>query len=111
VVLAQNGRPLAYMSKTIGPIETRWSIYSKGMLAIMEAIWMWQPYLLDQKFQIWTDQKGLKFFLEHQVVTLEQKKCVSKLLGSRMISFIEGRTKLVANTLSRQPTSLAKPDW
>jgi hypothetical protein len=34
------------------------------MLAVMEAIKMWRPYLLGRKFQIQTDQKGLKFLLE-----------------------------------------------
>jgi hypothetical protein len=37
-VLAQNGKPLAYMSKAIGPKQQGWSVYSKEMLAIMEAI-------------------------------------------------------------------------
>ncbi|KAA8525944.1 hypothetical protein F0562_007956 [Nyssa sinensis] len=46
VVLAQQGRPLAYMSKAIGPKKQGWSVYSKEMLAVMEAIRLWRPYLL-----------------------------------------------------------------
>jgi hypothetical protein len=80
-VLAQRGRPLAYMSKAIGPKKQGWSVYSKEMLAIMEAIRLWRPYLLGRHFQIWTDQKSLKFFLEQRVVTPKQQKWVSKLLG------------------------------
>jgi hypothetical protein len=37
-VLAQQRCPLAYMSKAIGPKKQGWSVYSKEMLAIMEAI-------------------------------------------------------------------------
>jgi hypothetical protein len=70
-ILAQNGRPLAYMSKAIGPKKYGWSVYSKEMLAIMEAIRMWRLYLVGQHFQIWMDQKSLKFFLEQRVVTPE----------------------------------------
>jgi hypothetical protein len=51
-VLAQQGRPLAYMSKAIRPKKQGWSVYSKEMLAIMEAIRLWQPYLLGRHFQI-----------------------------------------------------------
>lgn len=51
------------------------------MLAIMEAIKTWRPYLLGQKFQIWTDHKSLKFLLEQRIITPEQQKWVSKLVG------------------------------
>lgn len=51
-VLAQNGRPLAYMSKALGQKKHGGSVYSKEMLAIMKAIRMWQPYLLCRHFQI-----------------------------------------------------------
>jgi hypothetical protein len=37
-VLMQQGRPLAYMSKAIGPSKQAWSVYAKEMLAILEAI-------------------------------------------------------------------------
>jgi hypothetical protein len=70
-VLPQNGKPLAYMSKAIGPRQRGWSVYSKEMLAIIEAIRLWRPYLLGRRFQIWTGQKSLKFFLEQRVVTPE----------------------------------------
>ena len=63
-VLSQKGRPIAYLSKALGPSKRAWSIYSKEMLAIMVAVKLWRPYLLGRKFQIWTDQKSLKFLLE-----------------------------------------------
>jgi len=103
-VLAQKGKPLAYMSKAIGPRKRGWSVYSKEMLAIMEAIRLWRPYLLGRRFQIWTDQKSLKFFLEQRVVTLEQQKWVSKLLGyDYEIIYRPGRTNSAADALSRRP--------
>lgn len=36
-VLTQKGRPLAYLSKTLGPMKRGWSVYSKEMLAVSEA--------------------------------------------------------------------------
>jgi len=42
------------------------------MLAIIEAIRLWRPYLLGRHVQIWTDHKSLHFFLEQRVVTPEQ---------------------------------------
>ena len=38
VVLTQQGRPIAYMSRALGIAKRTWSIYAKKMLAIAEAI-------------------------------------------------------------------------
>ncbi|XP_057495630.1 uncharacterized protein LOC130780625 [Actinidia eriantha] len=94
------GRPLAYMSKAIGPRKMGWSVYSKEMLAIVEAIRLWRPYLLGRRFQIWTDQRSLRFFLEQRVVSPEQQRWVSKLLGyDYEIIYRPGRTNSANTTL------------
>jgi len=51
-VLSQRGRPIAYLSKALGSAKKAWLVYAKEMLTIMEAIKLWWPYLLSQKFQI-----------------------------------------------------------
>jgi len=50
------------------------------MLAIVEAIRIWRPYLLGHKFFIQTDQRSLKYFLDQHVATPEQQKWVTKLM-------------------------------
>lgn len=47
-VLGQKGRPIAFLSKALGPSKKNWSVYSKEMLAITEAIKLWRSYLLGQ---------------------------------------------------------------
>jgi hypothetical protein len=59
VVLSQQGRPVAYLSRALGPRKKAWPIYSKEMLAIVEAIRCWRPYLLGRKFQILINQCSL----------------------------------------------------
>jgi len=44
------------------------------MLAIIEAIRLWHPYLLGKKFFIQTDHRSLKYLLEQRIVTPEQQK-------------------------------------
>lgn len=51
-VLQQNGRPVAFMSRALGISKQSWSTYSKEMLAIVEAIRTWRPYLLGRNFFI-----------------------------------------------------------
>ena len=72
VVLTQQGKPIALMSRALGVSKLSWSTYSKEMLAIIHVIQTWRPYLLRQKFYIQTDQQSLKYLLEQRVVTPEQ---------------------------------------
>ncbi|KAL9429506.1 hypothetical protein AB3S75_031335 [Citrus x aurantiifolia] len=63
-ILQQQGQPIAFMSRALGVTKKSWSTYAKEMLAIIEAIRVWRPYLLGRKFIIQTDQRSLKYLLE-----------------------------------------------
>ena len=105
-VLTQQGRPIAYMSRALGVTKRSWSIYAKEMLAIVEAIRTWRPYILGRKFFIRTDQRSLKYFLEQRVATSEQQKWVAKLLGyDYEIIYRPGKENSAADALSRRPNS------
>lgn len=106
-VLTQQGRPLAFMSQALGVTKLSWSIYAKEMLAILQAIRIWRPYLLGKKFFIKTDQRSLKYLLEQRIVTPEQQKWVAKLLGyDYEIIYRPGRENSAADALSRVPGSV-----
>lgn len=101
-VLSQQGRPIAFMSRALGNSKRSWSIYAKEMLAIIHAIQTWRPYLLGRKFIIHTDQRSLKHLLEQRVVTPEQQKWISKLLGyDYEILYKPGKENDAADALSR----------
>jgi len=59
-------RPIAFLSRTIQPVERNYKIYDKELFAIVEAITKWRQYLLDatEKFKVWTDHENLKYFRE-----------------------------------------------
>lgn len=80
-VLVQTGRPLAFLSKALGQRKLEWSTYVKEMMAVIEAVRLWRPYLMGRKFRIVTDQQPLKHMLEQRIVTPEQQKFVAKLMG------------------------------
>jgi len=106
VVLTQQGRPIAYMTRALGVTKRTWSIYAKEMLAIVEAIRIWRPYILGRKFFILTDHRSLKYFLEQRVATSEQQKWVAKLLGyDYEIIYRPGKENSAADALSRRPSS------
>jgi hypothetical protein len=58
-ILLQEGHPLAYVSKPLGPKTQGLSIYEKEYLAILIAIEQWRSYLQLAEFIIYTDQKSL----------------------------------------------------
>lgn len=58
-VLQQEGHPVAYMSKPLGPRHRGLSTYEKECIAILMAVEQWRPYLQHGEFFIHTDQKSL----------------------------------------------------
>lgn len=106
VVLTQQGKPIAYMSPALGITKKSWSTYAKEMLAIVEAIPMWRPYLFRRKFFVQTDQRSLKYFLDQCVATPEQQKWLAKLMGyDYEIIYRPNSENSVADALSHQPNS------
>lgn len=101
-VLSQQGQPIAFMSRALGPTKQSWSVYAKEMLAIIHVIQTWRPFLLGIKFYIQTDQCSLKYWLEQRIATPEQQKWVTKLLGyDYEITYKPGRDNNAADALSR----------
>jgi hypothetical protein len=58
-VLQQDGHPIAFVSKALGPKSQGLSTYEKESLAILLAVDQWKAYLLPVEFIINTDQRSL----------------------------------------------------
>lgn len=102
-VLTQNGRPIAYMSRSLRVVKQSWSTYAREMLAIVVAVRTWRPHLLGRHFTIQTDQKSLRFLLEQRILTPEQQKWMGKLDGyDYKITYKPGVTNKVVDALSRR---------
>ena len=99
-VFTQQGLPIVFMSRALGVTKLSCSTYAKEILAILQAIQTWRPYLLGEKFF----QQNLKYPLEQRIVTPEQQKKVAKLQGyGYEIIYCPGRENSVAEVLSRVP--------
>lgn len=68
-VLLQQGHPLAFISKALGPKTQGLSTYEKEYLAILIAVDHWRPYLLHDEFVIFTDQKSLTHLNDQRLHT------------------------------------------
>ena len=118
-VLIQEGHPIAFYSKALGPVNQKLSIYEKEFLAILMAVDKRCSYLQRGPFTIYTDHKIL-CNLEDQVLSSDlQKKAMTKLFGLQYkFQYKKGVNNIVAYTLSRvgnlfhiQAISVAQPVW
>ncbi|GFO16304.1 retrovirus-related pol polyprotein from transposon 17.6 [Plakobranchus ocellatus] len=60
-ILHQNGRPVAFFSRTLNQSERKHSSVEKEAYAIVEALRKWRHYLIGRHFQLVTDQKSVAF--------------------------------------------------
>jgi len=104
---------VAFLSRTMPPMERNYEIYNKELLAIVEALDKWQQYLLDtvEKFEVWTDHENLKYFKESHKLNGRQARWYLKLQDySFTLRHIPGKTDKKADILSRKEKVNTKED-
>lgn len=120
-VLQQDGHPIAFLSKALGPRASGLSAYEKECMAILEAIEHWRSYLQLGEFEIRTDQRSLVHLEAQRLTTVWQHKAFTKLMGLQYrICYKKGADNRAADALSRRAhepgeelmaISECKPAW
>ena len=106
-VLSQNGHPILYVSRKLSEAERRYSNIEREGLAIVWACQRLQNFLLGKKFKIETDHKPLLFIfgsecaLKTEVSQRLMKFALKMMKYDYEIHYIEGKTNVIADTLSR----------
>lgn len=120
MVLLQDGHPLAFISKALGPRTRGLSTYEKEYLAILVAVEQWCSYLQHAEFVIHTDHRSLMHVTDQRLHTPWQLKLYTKLVGLQYkIVYKAGSSNLAADALSRHPDppaqllaiSSSQPAW
>lgn len=102
-VLSQEGHPIAYLSKALGPRSRGLSTYEKECMAILLAVDHWRAYLQHQEFVIITDHHSLVHLADQRLHTPWQQRAFTKLLGLQYkIIYRKGSSNAVADALSRK---------
>ena len=103
-VIMQQGKPIAFFSKSLGPKAAAASTYEKEALAILEALKKWKHYFASTSLIIKTDQQSLKYIQEQKLVEGIQHKLLIKLLGyNYRVEYKKGKENKAADALSRAP--------
>jgi hypothetical protein len=118
-VLMHEGRPLSFLSRTLGPKVAGLSTYDKESLALIEALKKWKHYISEATLILRIDQQSLKHIAYQILVQGIQHKLLIKLLGyNYTIEYKKGHENKAADALSRRPrhinlmaTSTAIPLW
>ena len=78
----QKWHPIAFLSKSLSPVERNYEIHDKEMLAIVWALEEWRHFLEGTKhqFEIWMDHKNLEYFMTAKKLN-QRQACWSLLLA------------------------------
>ncbi|CAF4396760.1 unnamed protein product [Rotaria sordida] len=109
VLMQNNGnseRPIAYESRQLNDVESRYSIYEQELLAIIVCLRTWRYYLEGITFIIHIDQKSL----QHISMQKHLSRCMVRWIEylqqfNFKIEYKPGRESIVANALSPLYTS------
>ena len=119
-------RLVAFISKSMNPMEKNYKIYDKEMLAIIRYLEVWRYYLKEIKvqFEIWMDHKNLQYFITSQKLNYRQARQVLYLSRFNFVlKHVPGKSIEKVDRLSKRPDqqegvennnedrTLIKPEW
>ena len=103
-------QPIAFLSKKMLPAETRYPVHEQELLAIITALGAWRHYLYGAKFVVRTDHKSLEHFKTQPLLSGRQSRWKDIIANFDFtIEYVEGKTNVVADGLSRRADHIIKP--
>ncbi|KAL9975044.1 hypothetical protein ACROYT_G012160, partial [Oculina patagonica] len=113
--LNQNGKPVAFFSRTLQGSELKHSSIEKEAQAIIEAVRHWRHFLTGRHFILKTDQKSVSYMFDKQHSgKIKNEKFLRWRLELSCFSFDifyrPGRDNIPADTLSRTTCAMPTED-
>ena len=98
-VISQDGQPIAFYSRKLQPVQTRYTTTERELLSIVETLKEFRNILLGQKIIIYTDHKNLTYnnFNTERVM---RWRLILEEYGPEL-HYVKGEHNLVADALSR----------
>lgn len=101
VVLMQQGRPIAYLSKALSGTTRFCSVYGCELMAVVLAVQKWRHYLLGRHFVARTDQQSLRFLMDQWLLPPEHLCWAIKFFGYDFeLQYKQGASNRIADALS-----------
>lgn len=98
-------QPIAFLSKKMLDAERRYPVHEQELLAVILALKEWRHYLYGTKFRIFTDHQSLTYVTSQPHLSARQSRWLDTIadFDFTKIEYIEGKTNVVADGLSRRP--------
>ncbi|KAG8483113.1 hypothetical protein CXB51_022029 [Gossypium anomalum] len=102
-ILMQEDKVITYASRQLKPHEKNYSTHDLELPAIVFALKIWCRYLFSEKFQVYSDHKGLKYLMTRKDLNLSQRRWLELLKDYELvIDYHPGKANVVADALSRK---------
>ena len=104
--LVQNGKPVAFGSRTLTECQSRYSNIEREMLAVVYGIQRYHTYLYARPFIIFSDQKPLETICAKPIHASPPRlqRMLLQIQGYNFkVKYRPGDTRVLADTLSRLP--------
>ena len=104
-VLIQDGKPVAYVSKSLTPTQQRYAIIEQKMLAVVFARQRFHQYIYGKKVQIESDHKPLESIMKKAMQNTPpqlQRMLVTLQKYDIELKYIAGKDNILANTFHVQ---------
>jgi hypothetical protein len=98
-VISQEGKPLAFFSRTLNSAQTRYTTTERELLSIVETLKEYRNILLGHEIIVYTDHKNLTF-KQYNTERVLCWRMIAEEYGPE-IRYIQGEHNVVADALSR----------
>ncbi|SAM02995.1 hypothetical protein [Absidia glauca] len=106
--LIQDSRPVAFLSRKLKQAELNYAIVEKEILAVVYAFSKFRKYLIDQHFDLFTDNNAVRYILNKAEPSARlQRWTLSLQEFTFTVSHISGKSNVVADVLSRYPPPIS----
>ena len=115
-VLMQSGRVVAYGSRQLKNHEQNYATHDMELAAIVFALKIWRHYLYGEHFEVYLDDKSLKYIFAQQDLNMRQRMWIEFLEDYDFtLHYHPGKANVVADALSRKSrgalASITSREW
>ncbi|XP_058068432.1 uncharacterized protein LOC131217512 [Magnolia sinica] len=100
----QQGKAVAYTSRQLKVHEQNYPTHDLELAAMVFALKVWRHYLYEEKFELFSDHKSLKYLFSQKELNMRQRRWMEFLKEYDFtLQYHPGKANVVADALSHKP--------